>query len=222
MMAARGALVGLRSAGPSPGFRSASSHCESLWVAKATAFVDALPHKACPERCRATRRRAERSAPQRSETRSSRRPRGEFSDGVPLDSNLSRREIDTPGCPDLECVDPGVLRVGGRERHVLPQLQHRRLAERDAIGGQRDLLAALGGDLGVDVERGAAVGANVKVVHALDGPAQLCPGDRALGPRSTRQSARLRPAAEPAPTSDIRASIDTPYSTPCVIIGAYS
>jgi len=90
------------------------------------------------------------------------------------------------------------------------------------IGGQRDLLAALGGDLGVDVERGAAVGANVKVVHALDGPAQLCPGDRALGPRSTRQSARLRPAAEPAPTSDIRASIDTPYSTPCVIIGAYS
>src|SRR6266581_2363880 len=78
---------------------------------------------------------------------------------VTLDPDFPLREVDGPGGPDLDRVDPGVLRVAGRQLHVLPQLQYRCLAQGDAVGRESDLLPVVSRDLGVDVELKAAVGA---------------------------------------------------------------
>ena len=39
---------------------------------------------------------------------------GLLSGGIPLDPDFSLRDIDSPDPPDLDRVDPGVLRGGGR------------------------------------------------------------------------------------------------------------
>jgi hypothetical protein len=69
----------------------------------------------------------------------------------------------------------------------------------------------------MDVKLGAPVGAYVQVVHALDRSAELRPRNRAFEVDVKACAFGWRRSLPRE-----RASIDTPYSTTCVIFGVYS
>src|SRR3954467_7991968 len=105
-----------------------------------------------------------------------------WSDAVRLDVDLSGRHVDHAPGPDFDRVHPRELGVVAHQRNMLAQLEDRRtlLRNRHASRFQRDSLAVLGRDLPVNVQFGAAVGAEVDVVHAYERALELGSADRPL------------------------------------------
>lgn len=86
---------------------------------------------------------------------------------VPLNSgsvsghlNLSCGQVDCSWRPDLDQVDPRVLRVVGCEGRILPELNDRRarFGSRHAVCTQCDLFPVLRRDLCLNVELASAIG----------------------------------------------------------------
>jgi len=88
---------------------------------------------------------------------------------------LAFRQVDRAPGPDLKWVYPRIVGLGRRQGHVFAEVAYGRAFGEvgDAIGKERDLLAILGRDLGMDVELNATIGTDVDVVELFEFDYQL-------------------------------------------------